>query len=111
MYFKIKSYQNLVKEVIVESHLIHYIAALINQTRNNPNLYLGASPRASIAILNASKAMAAINGRDFVIPDDIKYCAKAVLKHRLVLTPEREMEAYTVDKVVDQILESIDIPR
>ncbi len=107
----IVKYQGLVKQILVEDHLLHYIASIVNSTRNNANLYLGASPRASIAILNAAKANAAIQGRDFVTPDDIKRCTKAVLKHRLVLTPEREMEAFTVDKVVDQILETIEIPR
>ena len=105
------AYQGLIKQVLVEDHLLNYIAAIVNNTRTNANLYLGASPRASIAILNAAKANAAINGRDFVTPDDIKRCTKAVLKHRLVLTPEREMEAFTIDKVVDQILETIEIPR
>tara|TARA_R100001377_G_scaffold64717_1_gene40226 strand:- start:34 stop:1035 length:1002 start_codon:yes stop_codon:yes gene_type:complete len=105
------TYQGLIKQILVEDHLLHYIASIVNNTRNNANLYLGASPRASIAILNAAKANAAIQGRDFVTPDDIKRCTKAVLKHRLVLTPEREMEAFTVDKVVDQILETIEIPR
>ncbi|MEO8932821.1 MAG: MoxR family ATPase [Xanthomarina sp.] len=104
-------YQGLIKQILVEDHLLHYIASIVNNTRNNANLYLGASPRASIAILNASKANAAINGRDFVTPDDIKRCTKAILNHRLVLTPEREMEAFTVEKVVDQILETIEIPR
>lgn len=108
---QIIAFQELVKEVLVEKHLLNYIAAIVHNTRTNANLYLGASPRASIAILNASKANAAINGRDFVTPDDIKRCTKAILKHRLVLTPEREMEAFTVDKVVEQILETIEIPR
>lgn len=108
---QIIAFQELVKQVLVESHLLSYIAAIVHNTRTNANLYLGASPRASIAILNAAKANAAINGRDFVTPDDIKRCTKAILKHRLVLTPEREMEAFTVDKVVDQILETIEIPR
>jgi MoxR-like ATPase len=105
------SYQGLIKQILVEDHLLNYIAAIVNNTRTNANLYLGASPRASIAILNAAKSNAAINGRDFVTPDDIKRCTKAVLKHRLVLTPEREMEAFTVEKVIDQILETIEIPR
>lgn len=105
------SYQALIKQILVEDHLLNYIAAIVNNTRTNANLYLGASPRASIAILNAAKSNAAINGRDFVTPDDIKRCTKAVLKHRLVLTPEREMEAFTVEKVIDQILETIEIPR
>lgn len=107
----IAQYQELVKQIVVENHLITYIASIINNTRTNANLFLGASPRASIAILNAAKSNAAINGRDFVTPDDIKRCTKAVLKHRLVLTPEREMEGFTVEKVIDQILETIEIPR
>ena len=108
---EITKYQSLIKQILVEDHLLNYIAAIVNNTRTNANLYLGASPRASIAILNAAKSNAAINGRDFVTPDDIKRCTKAVLKHRLVLTPEREMEAFTVEKVIDQILETIEIPR
>lgn len=108
---EISKYQSLVKQIIIEDHLITYIASIVNNTRTNANLYLGASPRASIAIMNAAKSNAAIHGRDFVTPDDIKRCAKAVLKHRLVLTPEREMEAFTVEKVIDQILETIEIPR
>lgn len=108
---QIAHYQSLVKQVVVEDNLIIFIASIVHNTRTNGNLYLGASPRASIAILNASKANAAINGRDFVTPDDIKRCAKAVLRHRLVLTPEREMEAFTVEKVIEQIFESMEIPR
>ncbi|WP_308991179.1 MoxR family ATPase [Mariniflexile litorale] len=108
---QIKHYQNLIKQIVVEDHLITYIASIISNTRNNANLYLGASPRASIAILNAAKSNAAIQGRDFVTPEDIKRCTKAVLKHRLVLTPEREMEGFTVEKVIEQILETIEIPR
>lgn len=104
-------YQELIKKVIVEDHLLNYIAAIIQNTRTNANLFLGASPRASIAILNAAKANAAIHGRDFVTPEDIKRCTKAILRHRIILTPEREMEAYTVEKVIDQILETIEIPR
>ncbi|NNL82241.1 MAG: MoxR family ATPase, partial [Winogradskyella sp.] len=108
---EILHYQDLIKKVVVEDHLLNYIAAIIQNTRTNANLFLGASPRASIAILNAAKANAAIHGRDFVTPEDIKRCTKAVLIHRLVLTPEREMEAFTVEKVIDQILETIEIPR
>ena len=108
---QIAEYQDTVKSIIIEDNLIKYIASIVNNTRTNANLYLGASPRASISIMNAAKANAAIHGRDFVTPDDIKRCAKAVLKHRLVLTPEREMEGFTNAKVIDQILETIEIPR
>lgn len=108
---EIKKYQSTVKEIVIEDNLIKYIAKIILDTRNNPNLYLGASPRASIAIMNGSKAYAAIMGRDFVTPDDIKYIATAVMRHRIILTPEREMEGLTADRAVAQILENIEIPR
>lgn len=108
---QIAKYQEVIKEIIIEDHLMGYIAGIVHNTRNNANLYLGASPRASIAIMEASKAQAAINGRDFVTPDDIKKVATPVLGHRVILTPEREMEGFTPDKVVKQILETIEIPR
>jgi MoxR-like ATPase len=108
---EIATYQRTVKEIVIEDNLIKYIARIILDTRNNPNLYLGASPRASIAIMNGSKAYAAIMGRDFVTPDDIKYIATAVMRHRIILTPEREMEGLTADRAVAQILENIEIPR
>ncbi|MCH2488746.1 MAG: MoxR family ATPase [Flavobacteriales bacterium] len=108
---QIATYQKTIKKIIVESNLLKYIAAITDNTRNNANLFLGASPRASLAIMNASKAMAAIHGRDFVTPDDIKKIAPAVLSHRILLTPEREMEGITAEKVVQQIIETIEIPR
>lgn len=107
----LKKYQNIVKEVIVEDHLLEYIAKIIVNTRENQFLYLGASPRASLALLTASKAFAAIRGRDFVTPEDIKDSSYAVLRHRVVVSPEREMEGLTADEIVRQILESIEIPR
>ena len=108
---QLSSYQRLVKEVIVEENLIEYIAKIIVNTRENQFLYLGASPRASLALLNASKAFAAIRGRDFVTPEDIKEASFGVLRHRVVVTPEREMEGLTADEIIRQILESIEIPR
>lgn len=108
---QIAEYQAIIKEIIIEDNLMKYIAAIVNNTRSNANLYLGASPRASIAIMDASKALAAISGRDFVTPDDIKKVASAILSHRILLTPEREMEGFTAEKVVQQILETIEIPR
>ncbi|MCK0145024.1 MoxR family ATPase [Arenibacter sp. F26102] len=108
---QIAKYQDTIKEIIIEDNLMKYIAGIVNNTRSNANLYLGASPRASIAIMDASKALAAINGRDFVTPDDIKKVAVPILMHRVLLTPEREMEGFTPDKVIKQILETIQIPR
>jgi len=108
---KINAFQNLVEQVIIESHLIKYIADMIVNTRNNPFLYLGASPRASIAILKASKAFAAMSGRDFVTPEDIKRAAIPVLQHRVIVTPEREMEGVTTKQIIRQIIEAVEIPR
>lgn len=104
-------YQDIVKDVVVEEHLIEYIAKIIINTRENPFLYLGASPRASLALLTASKAFAAIRGRDFVTPEDIKEASFGVLRHRVMVSPEREMEGLTADEIIRQILESIEIPR
>ncbi|MEZ4811417.1 MAG: MoxR family ATPase [Allomuricauda sp.] len=108
---QIAEYQDTIKEIIVEKNLLKYIASIVDNTRTNANLYLGASPRASIAIMDASKALAAIYGRDFITPDDIKKVAGPVLAHRIMLTPEREMEGLTAEQVVKQIVDSIEIPR
>jgi len=107
----IAEFQEIIQEVLVEQKLIRYIATIVNSTRHNPFLFLGASPRASISILNAAKAVAAIRGRDFVIPEDIKFVAIPALKHRIVVSPEKEMEGLTSDQIIQQIIESIDIPR
>lgn len=107
----LKDYRNKVQEVIVDKKVMKYIAEIIHKTRNHPHLFLGASPRASIAILNSSKAYAAINGRDFVIPEDIKKVLTPVLRHRILLTPEREMEGVTTDRVVEMIVQSVEVPR
>ena len=108
---QLNNYQKLVKEIIVESQLIEYIAKIIINTRENQFLYLGASPRASLALLTASKAFAALRGRDFVTPEDIKEASYAVLRHRVIVSPEREMEGLTADEIIRQILEGIEIPR
>lgn len=108
---EINTYQALVKQVLVDANLIEYIAKIVVNTRENAFLYLGASPRASIAILNAAKGFAAIRGRDFVTPEDIKEAAIPVLQHRVIVTPEREMEGLTSVEIIKQILESIEIPR
>lgn len=108
---EIKKYQDLVKAIVVEHNLLEYIARIVVNTRENAFLYLGASPRASIAILNAAKGFAAINGRDFVTPEDIKEAAIPVLKHRVIVTPEREMEGISSHEIIKQILETVEIPR
>jgi MoxR-like ATPase len=108
---EIHEYRALVQSVIVEPRLIEFIAKIVIETRNNPALYLGASPRASLAILRASKANAAIRGRDFVTPEDIVEMASPVLRHRIILTPEKEMEGITADDLIETILKSIEVPR
>ncbi len=107
----IVKYQSLVKQILIEPHLIEYIAKIVINTRENAFLYLGASPRASIAILNAAKGFAAINGRDFVTPEDIRDATIPVLQHRVIVAPEREMEGISAVQIIGQIIESVEIPR
>jgi len=108
---QITEYRNIINEVIIDPKLVEFIAKMVNQTRNNSSLYLGASPRASLAILRASKANAAIMGRDFVTPEDIIEMAIPVMRHRIILTPEKEMEGITADELITDIISKIEIPR
>jgi MoxR-like ATPase len=107
----LKKFRGQVQEVLIEEKLFVYIAQLVQNTRNHPHLFLGGSPRASLAIMNTAKAFAAINGRDFVTPDDVKKSLAPVLCHRIILSPEREMEGMTPETVIDMIAQSIEIPR
>ncbi len=107
----IRECQELVEQVYIKDELLDYIAAIVHETRNNGDLFLGASPRASLAIMKTSKAIAAVNGRDFVTPDDIRYVAYPVLTHRVILTPEREMEGYQTEDVIREIIQKIEVPR
>lgn len=107
----IAAYRAIVQEIHVEPNLLRYVAQLVNETRTSSALFLGASPRASIALLNAAKAYACINGRDFVTPEDIKSVAIPALRHRIALTPDKEMEGVTTDDVVKQIIGKIEVPR
>ncbi|MGZ3884649.1 MAG: AAA family ATPase, partial [Bacteroidia bacterium] len=100
-----------VSKVLIEENLVKYIAQIVGSTRQNPSIYLGASPRASLAIMQAAKASACIRGRDFVSPDDIKHVARPVMRHRIILTPEKEMEGITADTVIQQLIDKIEIPR
>lgn len=108
---QLAAFKSLVGEVLVEEKLIHYIAQVVHNTRSNRNLYLGASPRASLSILSASKAYAALQGRDFVTPEDIQEMALPVMRHRVILSPEREMEGITADEVIRRMLTQIEVPR
>ncbi|HQW83257.1 MAG TPA: MoxR family ATPase [Ferruginibacter sp.] len=107
----IKHFRNQVQQIIIEPKLIEFIASIVHETRNNAALYLGASPRASLAILRSAKANAAIKGRDFVTPEDILEMAPHVLRHRIILTPEKEMEGVTADDLIELLLKDIEVPR
>jgi len=108
---EVQDFQQRVRSIHIEPNLIGYISDIIQNTRRNKALYLGASPRAAIAILTASKAYAAVNGRDFVTPEDIQYIAYPVLRHRIMLTAEKEMEGLHADDIIKQIIQGIEVPR
>ena len=108
---EIETFKKHIAAVKIERNLLTYIAQLTETTRGSNQLFLGASPRASIGILMAAKALAAINGRDFVTPEDIKESLRPILKHRLILTPEKEIEGITVEQIIDEIIEQVEIPR
>lgn len=108
---QIETYRNQVRNLHVEPKLLEFVARIIHETRNSKSLYLGASPRASLAIVQAAKAIAAMNGRDFITPDDLIYVTPAVLRHRIMLSPDKELEGVTPDEVVRQIIQKLEIPR
>lgn len=107
----IRQYREQIEQIFIRDELLDYIASIVHRTRTHADLYLGASPRASLAMLKMSKAVAALSGRDFVTPDDIQYVAYPVLNHRIILTPEREMEGYSGRDVIKSIVQSIEVPR
>jgi len=107
----IQKCQELIESVFIRPELLDYIAAIVDGTRNHSFLFLGASPRASLAILKSAKAMAAMTARNFVTPDDIRNVTFPVLNHRIALTPEKEMEGILVAEVIAEIIESIEVPR
>lgn len=108
---ELMSFKNAIEEVRVDANLMEYIAQIIQQSRMDGQLSVGGSPRSSLGLLYASKALAFINGRLFVIPDDIKDVAKPVLRHRLNLTAEKEIEGVNIDEVIESILEQVEVPR
>lgn len=108
---QVQAIRKQVKSLVIDDKLLQFIAKLVHSTRHNKSIYLGASPRASLAVMHASKAMAAIAGRDFVTPEDILEVLPPVLRHRIILSPDKEMEGVTEDAVIEQIIHSIDIPR
>jgi MoxR-like ATPase len=106
-----KRCQRIVERVHIKDELVDYIAQIIVDTRNNGDIFLGASPRASLAVMKTAKTMAALAGRDFVTPDDIRDVAYPVLNHRIILNPEREMEGFTAEDTIKQVIDKIPVPR
>ncbi len=108
---QIRQCRQIAESLHIEEKVLRYIAELTYETRNNKALFLGASPRASVAVLKASKAIAVMNGREFVTPDDVKKVLPSVLRHRIILTPEKEMEGSTPDEIIEMIVKKIEVPR
>lgn len=108
---QIQQFQQTVQAVYIEEKLLNYIVSIVRQTRSAKELYLGASPRASLSLMRTSKAIAAMRGRDFVTPEDIQYMAPSVLHHRVILTPEKEMEGGSPSGVIKQLVSQIEVPR
>jgi MoxR-like ATPase len=108
---EIEDYRALISKLHIEQNVMEYIAKIIHETRSNKALYLGGSPRASVAVLRTAKALAAMHGRDFVTPDDVITVVPPVLRHRILLTPEKEMEGGLPDEVIGDILKKVEVPR
>lgn len=107
----LKRIQTTIEQVKIKDELLDYIAALVNETRHNGDIFLGASPRASLAIVKSAKAVAAVSGRDFVTPDDIRRVSVPVLNHRIILNPEREIEGVETEEVIKEIINTVEVPR
>jgi MoxR-like ATPase len=103
--------QQEVRSVTVEEALFSYIVQIVRRTRDWPSLSLGASPRAAVSLMAVSKASAAMDGRDYVIPDDVKACLRPVLRHRIMLRPEADLEGITPDQVLDDVLRAVEVPK
>jgi MoxR-like ATPase len=100
-----------VAAVTVEPTLFKYITLIVRRTRDWPALTLGGSPRATVCLMQTAKALAALDGRDYVVPDDVKLAAPAVLRHRLLVKPEADLEGITPDRVVSEVLAGIEVPK
>lgn len=107
----LKRFREQVRTAHLDEKVANYITQIVKNTRSNSDLYLGGSPRASISIMIGAKAIAAINGRNFVTPDDVKMVVVPTLRHRILLTPEKEMEGKSPDDIIQTILERVEVPR
>lgn len=108
---EVLAYRSLMSQVVVDDSLLNYIVQVVQLTRSSKSVFLGASPRAAVAMLRASKACALLQGRDFVTPDDIKYVAPSVLQHRLILSAEAEMEGQNTARIVQTLLQQVEVPK
>lgn len=108
---EIEAFREIIQDVHVEPKLFQYIANIIQETRRSGDIFLGASPRASIYLMAAAKALAVMRGRDFITPEDVKFMAFPILRHRIILTPEKEMEGFSADDVIKRIMEKVEVPR
>jgi len=108
---EIEQVEALVERVYIKKEVLNYIAEIVNATRNSHTIYLGASPRASLWLLKASKAFAALNGRYFVTPDDVRYLAPFILNHRIILSHEKELEGAAAEDVINELIETVEVPR
>jgi MoxR-like ATPase len=108
---EIRQIQEKAKNIHVEKQMIEYITKIVHETRNNRSVYLGGSPRASLALLRVAKIIAMMASRDFVIPDDVQYIAPHILNHRIILTPEAEISGITPNDVINQVIKDIEVPR
>ena len=107
----LESAQQQVKAVTVEEALFGYIVQIVRRTRDWPSLSLGASPRAAVSLMAVSKAFAAMDGRDYVIPDDVKAATRPVLRHRIMLRPEADLEGITPDQILEEVLRAVEVPK
>lgn len=103
--------RQLCTQVRAEQAMLAYIANIMQTTRKHPSILLGASPRASIACLSAAKAAALLRGADYITPDDVRFVLDSILNHRLIMTPEAEMEGETTKKILEEIVKAIEVPR
>jgi MoxR-like ATPase len=108
---KLEQAKGIIERIYIQDELVRYIATLIDHSRNNRDLQLGGSPRASMAILKSSKAFAALSGRNFVTPEDIQKVLIPVLNHRIILHPEKELEGVEAEEVIREIIQKVEVPR
>jgi MoxR-like ATPase len=104
-------YRDIVRKIHIEDKIARYITQIVSASRNNKDLYLGGSPRASLSVLSGAKAAAAMKGRDFITPDDVKDVIMPALRHRILLTPEKEMEGSTPEEIIKSIIDKTEVPR